>query len=850
MNTQIRLRVCAIVLALLFSLALAGDIWVSPSGASSWDGDCSTSSPCSQATPCALSGTSITSVEGSVCTLHVAGGDYGSSVHSLSFEPTVASTLVLTSADSAVATILLHIDAHANALNIAGFNAQSSDLLFTSSNTATMVIENSNFELLGSDGSTTIGFARDTSAVLSTLVRNSTFISTSDSIYYLTSFNLQDLTIEGSTFEAREVAILGASNTLSITGSTFRTPSLYQGEVAQVYLSGSTFTTVSESMLLSTTTLTNLSIVNGCSITGAGGFVAPDQLLSDPSLNLLAAVDVQSSTFGASFTLGNLFLASDATVTINNASFAEVAASIILGGSNHLTITANTFARKYNAPILAISASSLDLPSAPIALYGNSFSSAAKLTSAAISLTNVTSFDALTNVTVDSIQIIGNVTVSGIWEIHNSISGSASPSSIDFLVASAVQRPTMTVYSISVKNVSLDLQAAASLSYTVTNATTGIQGPNATQGYAIYLSQAPVVTWNEKSIGFLPALGTSYILASSLSSVPIQDYEFVGRYNYSIVQGNDTHTANLVFGKVSCPLACYSDYTLPACVDTRRCSCIASFGGPYCKCNMTGMPAAAECSESGDPEWFFASSAVLSSLTLPNAQSIVSNGDLDVTGAFNIPSGAQLTLAGALRLGGAVKIVSSTAWSVTSSGCHLITDAHIESRGLVLNATARINVTLDLSGISNNLICNATGASEFATFSSLGASSDLSPSAVIAVNFTSPGNFSKKDVMQALESQLSVSLRLIDAASASNAANPRVTVNGVDGSCTSTSTSTPGIVDLMVRPCSTIVPSGAPSNGKGSKVLWWYWGIPVIVVGAILIVVLVVLLAVRPCCKK
>lgn len=850
MNAQNRLRVHALVLALLFSLALAGDIWISPSGTSTWDGICATTPVCSQAAPCALTGTKITSVEGSTCTLHIAGGSYGSTVLSLSFEPSVASTLLVTSSDSTVASILLHIDTHSNAFNVAGLNIKSSDLLFSSSNTATMVIENSNFELLGSDGSTTIGFVRSTSDMLPTLVRNSTFASTSDSIYYLTSFNQQDLTIEGSTFDASEVAILGASNSLSITNSTFRTPSLYQGEVSQLYLSEATFTAVSESLLLSTTTLTNLTVV-GSSITGAGGFLNPDQLLSDPTLNLLSAIDIQNSTFGASFTLGSLYLDSDASVNIHNSKFAEVAASIILGSSNKLTITSNTFARKYNAPILAISSSSLDLPAVPIALYGNTFTRSPQLASATISLTNVTSFDALTNVTIDTLQVIGNVTVSGIWEIRNSISGSPS-ASIDFLVASADQPPTMTLYSITVANASLDLQAVDSLFCTVTNSRYGIQGPNITQGYAIYLSQVPIVTWDEAANGVLPSLSTdsiAYILASSLSYVPTKEYSIVGRFNYTILTGPDPHTAYLWFGQVTCPSQCDPIHT-SACVALDRCSCVVAYGGPLCKCNTTGMPFGAKCSDAGNAEWRFSSSAVLPSLTLPSGQSIVADSNLEITGALNLPAGANMTLTGTLSLGGAVQLASRVLTSTSGSTCNTYTDVHIQSNGLVMGPSARINVNLDLSGITADQICNSTATSAFATFRSLLSASNLSSSAVISVNFTSSPSSSKTEVMQALESQLSLALRLVDSASASNSANPRVNVNAPAGSCASTSTSTPGTIDLAVQPCSSIAPTGAPSNGNGSKVRWWYWGIPVIVVGAILIIVLIVLLAVRPCCKK
>lgn len=844
MVAQNRVRVSAIVLSLLFSIALAGEIWVSPLGTSSWDGDCSATPVCSQAAPCAPSGATISSVEGTLCTLYLAGGEYGSSLVSISFEPSSAASLILSSTGSATASLALHINTHANAFGISGLNVKSADLLFTSTSTNKTTIEDSNFELLGSDGSTTIGFVRSTSITLDTHVKNCTFKSTSNSIYYLTSFNQQNLIVEGSHFSAPEVAILGSSTSLSVTNSTFLTPNLYQGEVAELYLSATTISGVSGSMLRSTTTLTNLTILN-CTITGAGGFLTPDQLLSDPTLNLLADIEIRSSTFGASFTLGEIYLDASASVIVTTSSFAEVVGSIIVKDDGIVSISGNAFARKYDAPILSISSTVSSTPQ-PIAIFNNSFAASPLLKTSSLSFVNISSFAASTNVTIDSIQIIGNVTISGIWEVQSSISGSLVASSNDYLVASPSTPAIVTVNSIAIRNVSVDWTSATSLTYAVTNATAGLQGPNTDQGYFIYLSQVPVIQWEEKATGYLPTLGVIYPFSSSLASVVPQAYTTVGRFNYSIAQGNGTHSANILFGERACPSQCDMTHSLPACVASDKCSCAGSYGGAFCKCNMTGMPAAAQCADSGAAEWHFTSSAVLSSLSLPIQQSIVASGDLDVTGALNLKSGSNLTVAGALRLGGNVNISSALLTSNGGSTCSSYTDVHIESHGLVMNASTRVNVNLDLSGVSADSVCNTTSGA-YATFKSLVASSSLSSSASIMVNFTASS--AKRDVLKALASQLSLSLRLIDSASASNTVNPRVNVVAPSGSCASSSSATPGTVDVVVQPCAPVAPSSPPSK-KGSKVLWWYWGIPVIVVGVFLILLLIILLACRPCCKK
>ena len=825
---------------------------MSPSGTQTWDGQCTSSSVCTQSSPCAFAASpQISSVEGSICTLHLASGNYGNTIISLSFAPSTSSELVITSSDSSKASISLHLDAGSHALAIEQLYIQSPDLQFKSTNTTSMVIENSQFELLASNDATSIGFARSNVDTLSTLVRNSTFFSTSTSLYYLTSFSNQDLSLESVRFEGSAVAILGGSNSLSAVDSTFRTPSLYQGEVAQVFISNCSLPTIRQSLLRATTSLTNLTILASSFASDSGNY-DPDQLLSDPSFNLISSINIRNSSFGAQFTLGPLILHSNATLDILGSSFADTAGSFDLTRGAKVSIIGNNFTRAYDAPMLSLISTSLDASHEPIAIFDNSFADSDSLKTASISLTNLSSFDAETSVDINTLQVLGNVTINGLWLIRKSIIGSSIPTTIDYLVSSTVSPTTVSLNTIFVTNVSLDFSDISALSYTTTNAS-GILGPQKELGYYIYLPSSSLsLYWDEKSVGFLPSLGTSYNFSSSLFSAPMSTgWVSLGRFNYSIVQGTSSHAASIVYGVVDCPSQCDPENSLPACVATDKCSCSSGFGGSFCKCNTSGLPASAQCSDNGSAEWYFESSAVIASLNLPSRHSLVSDGNLQITGPVSLKSGSNVTVGGALTFGGSVQILSRVLTSTDGSSCNAYTDVHVESHGLVLNSTARFNITLDLSSLDVNSVCRTASLANFATFKSLNSASDLSPYASWTVNFTSPSNNSKRADMEALASQLEFTVRLVDSASATNLANPRVTTNAPAGSCASSSTGSPGTIDVVVQPCPPASPNANPSSGsRGSKVLWWYWGIPVIVVGAILIIVLIVLLAVRPCCRK
>lgn len=853
-------------MCLFLPFALGGDIWLGPNGADNWDGNCGSSPTCSQTTPCLLkpgTGTiqTISTVDGPICTLHLQSGDYGTAYPTISLSTSQDVTMIVTS--DGIATAKISIDAGAHPLVIRNLRLASVSSAFSSTNETELIVEHSHFEVLDSAVPTLV-FSRGFAPGLSTFVNNCTFTSTSQNIYAIAELSEQNLRIVQSTFTAAKVALLISAQTIVAHNCTFNTPGLFKGEAASVELLHVLAPVIQGYVFSAISTLNNLTMDVGSVFSSASLFGGSDFLLEEPALNSITSLTIRDTTFGTGFSLGNLQLGSVSQVTIEGSTFDDGVGSFSVQPESELVIRDNSMKRKYDGPILEI-ISVLNAPlTTPIVLTDNAFAREAEgeFLTPTISLRNATTFDASSKIAISSLGLEGEISIDGSWEVQNWIGALVLPyysSQPCSLKAANTGTAELLLWSVEIFNVSIDFRTG-SLAYKVTNASRAISGPNTSMGYFIYISSPISVDWDEKSVGFLPALEQLYIVSSSLDQAPSSPYTQVGaRFNYTVAQGSNSNSAVVSFNRVTCPSQCDPLHSLPACVAVDKCSCTAVFSGPFCKCNATNLPNGVECAADGSSAWTISSpSSTIATISIPSKHSLIASGDLIISDALNLPSETSLVVVGALRIFGKVSISSRVLKHGTgTSSCVSYTDMNVTCNSLTMESTARVSMDLQLNEFGAEEVCGETNSFGPPTFQSISSAASLAQSAAWTIKFSAPSASNRRadlTTQESLAQELSLRLRLLSSPSSGATPNPPVTVQAPPGSCATAQTSTPGSIDVSVQACPPTQPSanspGKGPNSKSSKILWWYWGIPVIVVGAILIILLIVLIAVRPCCKK
>jgi hypothetical protein len=276
-----------------------------------------------------------------------------------------------------------------------------------------------------------------------------------------------------------------------------------------------------------------------------------------------------------------------------------------------------------------------------------------------------------------------------------------------------------------------------------------------------------------------------------------------------------------------------------------NCSCTgdaAGFAGAYCACTTFGLPGPATCDESGAQAWVISSSwdfPASSSISIPQGYEFRINGNCTLSGSMELSNNTTFITTGTFQNLGNITLSSDLRRVDLGGGqCLVVPSTSISAGDFSFDPQGLVNFNFDATSLLDASACNSASFSANDVFRRLATAAET-PSVVSSngsatldgtINVeiaTTPTTNAKIIVAKAPPNETFVSSTLLLTTSTSSAE-----------SCSSVDGATPGLLSIVVSPC--LGGSPTPSNKGKPSIRWWWYGIPVIITGVAIIVILLI----------
>lgn len=443
---------------------------------------------------------------------------------------------------------------------------------------------------------------------------------------------------------------------------------------------------------------------------------------------------------------------------------------------------------------------------------------------------------------IASLTLMLSATVAGDLGIYGNVSSFDEEVSAQLTLAAGSH---LTLSSDSSLNSALIDSSAGRILFTPNLASPGSLGGNALS--KIQFSDSSLgnlqIDWPSLNPLLLPTSDQPYVLAPSYTGFLDTGYRQYNGWSIRIYTGpgSSRDTVPLLYRYVrqTCAQSCSMPYDTSQCLNTKVCSCSNGWAGPNCDCSAALIPNAT-CSLGGGPVYLINGSLTIEtsqSTAIPSGSTLIISGNLTVNGSLTLGEGAVVVAAGKLSANGNIAMTSTLHEFRFSGRCAVYSTTSIQAASMAFSKANKVSLVVDASSLTTDGSCvpptpsNALDSYFNTTFASQTITT-MESQASWNISFLTNRNPANPQKTRGLK----FTHRILESRNltGSSGTSSFILVTQTKSNACSNSVSTPGLLSLVVNPCS--VTSGLP---------WYAVAIPLIVIVILIIVVLFAILVLK-----
>ena len=389
---------------------------------------------------------------------------------------------------------------------------------------------------------------------------------------------------------------------------------------------------------------------------------------------------------------------------------------------------------------------------------------------------------------------------------------------------------------------------------------------------SMILSDELHVNFDVAFAGIVP--GLEIHISPNKSLISLQKSNFVSGFNDSMALFEGTYMAlagnpeELVLNvtQTNCGSACQNGAICYDRLGTCTCAEPQIWGGPQCACSKVGLPSVGVCDPAGGQKWIVAGSWDVydnDTLDVPAGYEFYIGGDCTNNGTIHLAPNTTMRLGGLFYNYGKLYVSStlSTVNNLPGGRCAVTSNTIMQSQLFGFGDSSQVTLDFDATSIGDVLSCQQTDAPSLARSVFVGEAQEAQTEqlkrdvdaldsilTLNAANVTSSvafqtsgsGNISgviTVKVKTTLTTNAKLTLAKSNAATSTTSTTLLLTTTTSNtASCASTDNNIPGTLSILISPC--------PTTRKNTQVKWYWYGIPIIVVGVIIIVAAIVVISV------
>lgn len=342
------------------------------------------------------------------------------------------------------------------------------------------------------------------------------------------------------------------------------------------------------------------------------------------------------------------------------------------------------------------------------------------------------------------------------------------------------------------------------------------------------------IDWPSLDPSLFPIGNRDYVLSPSYPTFIDTGFR---KYNgWSVRIYTDTRSRALLYRyyRQTCSQSCAAPFDTNQCLNTDYCSCPNGWAGTNCSCYVASLPVGATC-VSNSSDLVIAGPLNIdntSSLSIPSQTTVTVTGDLIVDGTLIVGTGSSLITTGVLSANGLVYISAKLQEFRFSGRCVIYSNTNVQALALQFSNATKLSLELDASDLTTDGSCipptpaNALDGYFNTTLSSLSTTVTASQ-AIWSISILLHGN----PLITQDASRMNFQLQLLTSKNISSSkGSPSITIktNVNKGSACPKTTKAPGLVYLIVSPCTAT-----------SSIPWWALTIPLIIIFSLVIILLI-----------